>query len=132
MTAPTSVGGIVVDGSALAALVVDNFAALSWLAVARQRHLAVWVSELSVVEVETIRPHVLPALDRLRGHPQVVVEALGAEDAAAVDKLLAGAGAWDPLAGIVVHQARRRGWHTVTADPGRLHRVDPELPVHAV
>lgn len=49
--------------------------------------------------------------------------------AAAVDGLLDSAGVFDALAGQVVHVKRQRGWPALTDDPGRLHRLAPDLQV---
>ena len=43
--------------------------------------------------------------------------------------LLGAAGVFDALAGNVLHVARQRGWPALTADPGRVHRVTPDLEV---
>jgi hypothetical protein len=35
--------------------------------------------------------------------------------------------AWDGTAGQAILVARQRGWPVLTADPGRLHRIAPDL-----
>jgi hypothetical protein len=59
----------------------------------------------------------------------VIPGELDATSARAVDQLLIQADIFDALAGHVVHIARQRGWPVLSADPGRLHRLDPTLPI---
>ncbi|HWR48391.1 MAG TPA: hypothetical protein VN327_12400 [Pseudonocardiaceae bacterium] len=54
---------------------------------------------------------------------------LGPAEAAAVDAPQQAAGVFDPLASWVVHACRQRGWPALTDDPGRLRRIDPDLPI---
>ena len=68
-----------------------------------------------------------PLLADLLTDPSVVVGELDAAAAGQVDQLLLDADAFDGCAGHVVHIARSRGWPALTADPGRLRRVDPEV-----
>jgi hypothetical protein len=44
-----------------------------------------------------------------------------------VDQLLVTADIFDGCAGHVVYVARTRGWPALSADPDRLHRVDPAI-----
>ncbi|MGH4019288.1 MAG: hypothetical protein ACRDT0_08645 [Pseudonocardiaceae bacterium] len=84
---------------------------------------------LALTEVRAIRPDSGPLLADFLGHPSVVLGELDAVAAGQVDRLLGEAEVFDALAGHVVHIARLRGWPALTADPGRLHRVDPTLEV---
>lgn len=77
--------------------------------------------------MRAVRPDSAPLLSDLLGHPSVLLGELDAVAANQVDQLLTDAGVFDALAGHVVHIAR--GWPALTADPGRLHRVDPTLEV---
>ena len=61
-----------------------------------------------------------------------MVGELDATAAIDVDQLLTSAGVFDPLAGHVVSITRRRGWPALTADAGRLQRVNPRLPIDAL
>lgn len=61
------------------------------------------------------------------GHPSVVLGDLDAVAADQVDQLLVTAEAFDGCAGHVVHIARTRDWPALTADPGRLRRIDPAV-----
>lgn len=80
-----------------------------------------------MAEVRAVLPYAGPELAELLGHSSVVLGELDAATADQVDQLLVDAGAFDALAGHVVHVARRRGWPVLTADPGRLTRVDPDV-----
>ncbi len=79
--------------------------------------------------MRAVRPDAGPELAEVLGHPSVVLGELDAAAAAQVDQLLGAAGVFDALAGHVVHMARQRGWPALTADPGRVHRVAPDLEV---
>lgn len=123
------IGGKVLDASALVALVSGRISALTWLAIAGNAGVVLYVPSLALAEVRAVRPDAGPQLADLVGHTQVVVGELDAGAAAAVGQLLERAGAFDALAGHVVYVARQRGWPALTDDPGRLHRVDPGLEV---
>jgi len=123
------IGGKVLDASALAVLVRGRISALTWLAIAGTAGVVLYVPSLALAEVRAVRPDAGPQLADLVGHTQVVLGELDAAGAAAVDRLLERAGVFDALAGQVVYVARQRGWPALTDDPGRLHRVDPDLEV---
>ena len=123
------IGGKILDSSALAALTRRRPAALAWFDTARLAGLALYLPTLALTEVRAVRPDSGPLLAEFLGHPSVVPGELDAVSAAEVDQLLTDAGVFDALAGHVVHLARRRGWPALTADPGRLQRVDPALAV---
>ena len=62
----------------------------------------------------------------------MIVGQLGTTDAAAVEQQLEATSTFDVLAGWVVHACRQRilwGWPALTADPGRLQRVNPDVDV---
>jgi hypothetical protein len=45
------------------------------------------------------------------------------------EQLLAASRTFDVLAAWVVHLCRQRGgWNALTTDPGRLQRIDPQVP----
>ncbi|HEU0089755.1 MAG TPA: hypothetical protein VFQ77_19255 [Pseudonocardiaceae bacterium] len=71
----------------------------------------------------------MPKLAEIVGHPSVVLGELDAVAANQVDELLVAADVFDACAGHVVHIARTRDWPALTADPGRLRRIDPALQV---
>lgn len=121
--------GKVLDASTLAGLVRGRVSAEAWFATARALSLPLYLPTLALAEVRTVRPDAGPALAELLGHPSVVLGELDAAAADQVDRLLTDAGVFDALAGHIVHVARLRGWPALSADPGRLHRVDPALEV---
>lgn len=121
------IGGKVLDASALAALVRGRLSAVAWFATAKTTGLTLYLPTLALAEVRAVRPDAVPQLAEVLGHPSVVIGELDAVAAEQVDKLLAEADVFDGCAGHIVHIARTRGWPTLTADPGRLHRVDPAL-----
>ncbi len=84
---------------------------------------------LALTEVRAVRPDAGPLLADFLGHPSVVLGELDAAAAGQVDQLLIRAGVFDALAGHVAHIARTRGWPALSADPGRLSRVDPDIDI---
>jgi len=68
-------------------------------------------------------------LDDLAAHPHVSIGQLGPPDAAAVERLLEATGTFDVLAAWVAHAGKQRGWPALSADPGRLRRIDPTLEI---
>lgn len=121
------IGGKVLDASALAALARRRFSALVWFDIAPTLGLTLYLPNLALAEVRAVRPDAAPLLADLLTHPSVVVGELDAAAARQVDQLLLDADVFDGCAGHVVHVARTRGWPALTADPGRLRRVDPEV-----
>ncbi len=121
------IGGKVLDASALAALVRGRVAAAAWFATARTMSLPLYLPTLALAEVRAVRPDSGPQLAEVLGHPSVVLGELDAVSAGQVDQLLMEADVFDGCAGHIVHTARQRGWPALTADPGRLRRVDPAL-----
>lgn len=123
------IGGKVLDASALAALVRGRLSAIAWFATAKAVGLTFYLPSLALAEVRAVRPEAGPQLAEVLGHPSVVLGELDASAASQVDQLLLAADVFDGCAGHVVHVARARGWPALSADPGRLRRVDPELPI---
>lgn len=123
------IGGKVLDASALAELVRGRVSAEAWFATARALSLPLYLPTLALAEVRAVRPDAGPELAELLGHPSVVLGELDAATAAQVDQILLDAGVFDACAGHVVHIARHREWPALTADPGRLHRVDAAVEV---
>lgn len=121
--------GKVLDASALAVFVRGSVAAAAWFATARIMSSPLYLPALALAEVRAVRPDAGPELAEVLGHPAVVLGELDATAAAEVDQLLADAGVFDAMAGHVVHVTRQRGWPALSADPGRLHRVDPAIEV---
>jgi predicted nucleic acid-binding protein len=121
------IGGKVLDASALAALARRRVSALVWFDIAPTLGLTLYLPSLALAEVRAVRPDAAPLLADLLTHPSVVVGELDAAAARQVDQLLLDADVFDACAGHCVHVARSRGWPVLTADPGRLRRVDPDV-----
>ncbi len=121
------IGGKVVDPSALAAHVGGSFAMAAWLAVANELGIVLYVPALAMGEVRAVYPDADALLSRLFAHPSVIHADLTRAEAWEVARLLAESEGWDGTAGHVILVARQRGWPVLTADPGRLHRIAPDL-----
>ena len=96
---------------------------------ARVRGLTYFLPALAIAEVQVLRPEAGVLLDELASHPHVIVGRLGATEAAAVERLLEATSTFDVLAAWVAQACRQRGWPALSADPGRLRRVDPTLDI---
>lgn len=123
------IGGKVLDASALAEFARRRPAAFAWLRTARVMGIALYLPTLALAEVRAVRPDAAPLLADLLTHPSALVGELDAATAEQVDLLLLEANVFDALAGHVIHVARQRRWPVLTADPGRLHRIDPAVDV---
>ncbi|MCD2191641.1 PIN domain-containing protein [Actinomycetospora soli] len=124
--------GKVLDASAVAAIASGQIGATAWVTVALDAASILYVPALAIEEVRALRPDLSPVLDDLALHPSVIVRSLTDREepvAAEVEQLLDHVGLFDVLAGHVVHIAKRRGWEAMTADSGRLRRIDPDLPL---
>lgn len=121
------IGGKVLDASALAALVRGRLSVVAWFATAKTTGLTLSLPSLALSEVRAVRPDAGSLLAEVLGHASVVLGDLDAAAARRVDRLLLDADVFDGCAGHVVHIAQTRGWPALTADPGRLRRVDPTL-----
>ena len=121
------IGGKVLDASALAALVRGRVSAAAWFATARAMSLPLYLPTLALAEVRAVRPDAGPQLAEVLGHPSVVLGELDAVSVGQVDQLLMETDVFDGCAGHIIHVARTRGWPALTADPGRLRRIDSAL-----
>ncbi|MCA1706048.1 MAG: hypothetical protein LC808_23430 [Actinobacteria bacterium] len=104
----------------------------SWLAVAKELGIVLYVPALAVIEVRTVwavYPTTEVLLSRLLEHPSVIHAELSSADALAVIRLLDESHAWDGIAGQVILVARQRGWPVLTTDPARLQRIAPDLDI---
>lgn len=123
------IGGKIVDASALAALIRGRISAVAWFNTARSVGSVLYLPALALTEVRAVRPETAAEIAEVLGHPTVLVGDLDAASARQVDQLLTAADVFDALVGHVIHLARQRGWPALSADPGRLHRIDPTLPI---
>ncbi|MEV6527780.1 PIN domain-containing protein [Longispora sp. NPDC051575] len=125
MTAPESVTGYVLDGSALAALLTSHTTALVWLRLARTSGAQIIVPDSAVAEATMVYPHQADLLARLLDHPAILTVPAHPE---AVAELLDSAGVFDPAAAVVLIAAEGRGFPVITGDAGRLRRIVPDGP----
>jgi hypothetical protein len=126
------IGGRILDCSAL-----EHFAtgrsvyarALVWAAVEQSDVLVVPTTSLTRAWAR-IPAEAHAVLGVLLGLPNTVVEVLDAPTAHEVGLVLAAAGARDELsAAHVVLCWRRRGWAILTAEPGPLRELDPDVEI---
>jgi hypothetical protein len=122
------VGGRILDAGAVASWTAGELAIQSWLAVAPVLGLTFLLPELAVTEARTLRPHADAMIDELVTHPHVVLTRMSSADAAGVEELLAASRTFDVMAGWVVYLCWQREWNALTTDPGRLQRIDPQVP----
>ncbi len=104
----------------------------SWLAVAGTLGLTMIVPHLATEEIAELRPEADAALWRLKRHPQVLLARMDAARKAAIETLHDHRPVADVTAAWVVTLARERGWTVLSADPRRLHLLEPGLPVDLV
>lgn len=123
------IGGKILDASALAALVRGRISAVAWLVTADLKGIVLYLPTLALAEVRAVRPDASTEIAEVLGHPMVVVNELDAASARQVDQLLTDANMFDAMAGHVVHAAQHRGWPALSADPNRLRRLDPAVPI---
>lgn len=121
--------GQVLDPSGLDAVLDTSQYASHWLITAREASTPIVVPALALAEVRALRPHLLGELYELLEHPSIVRRDLDPATGLAVADMLRQAGVFDVAAGHVVVLARERGWPVITADAGRLRRIDPDIGV---
>ena len=126
------IGGKVLDAGAIAAACAGHIGVTAWFAVAARVGIVLYLPGPALVEVATLRPHAGPRLARLLDHPQVVRGDTNSDTTTGADLLMTPAGVWDATAAIVVRVARHRGWPVLSADPGRLRRIDPALDIEPI
>jgi hypothetical protein len=126
------IGGRVFDTSAL-----EHFAtgrsiyarALVWAAVEQGNVLVVPATALTTAWAR-IPPEAHPVFEVLLGLPNTVVEILDGPTAHKIGLLLAiASGRGEPVSGHVVWCGRQRGWPILTATPGLLRELDPEVDI---
>ncbi len=124
----TSAAGKVLDASAVAAWASGHVGMQTWFGIAWELQLSFYLPAFARNEAMLLHPSTEPLIETLARAPYVVLADLGPAEAAAVDTCQQAAGVFDPLAW-VVHACHQRGWPAVSADPGRLRRIDPDLPI---
>jgi len=126
------IGGRVFDTSAL-----EHFAtgrsiyarALVWAAVEQGDVLVVPTTALTAAWA-TIAPEAYPVLEVLLDLPNTVIEVLDRSTAHQLGALLGTAGRpAELIASHVVWCGRQRGWPILTAAPGPLRQLDPEVEI---
>lgn len=123
------IGGKVLDASAIAAYARHDLAAVTWIDVARTMNFALYLPSLALDEVRAVMPGAGPAIADLLDHPMALVRPFAAAAGDQVERRLLDAGVFDGMAGHVVHACSERGWPALSADAGRLLRVDSTLEV---
>lgn len=99
---------------------------------ASQLGLTVIVPSLAVEEISALRPEADQVLWQLTRHPQVLLTRMDEARRAAIEALYGDQAPADVTAAWVVTEARERGWDVLSADPRRLHLLDPHLSVDGV
>ena len=103
--------------------------ALVWAAVEQGDVLVVPTTALTAAWAN-IPPEAYPVLEVLLGLPNTVIEVLDRSTAHQVGALLATADRpAELIAGHVVWCGRQRGWPILTAAPGPLRQLDPEVEI---
>lgn len=123
-----SAAGKVLDASVVAAWAYGHVGMQTWFGIAWELQLSFYLPAFARSEAMLLHPSTEPLIETLARAPYVVLAELGPAEAAAVDTCQQAAGVFDPLASWVVH-ACQRGWPAVAADPGRLRRIDQNLPI---
>lgn len=121
------IGGKVLDPSALVAYLRGSLALDSWLVAAAHTGIVLHIPAPVMAEFRAVYPGA--DLADLLSLPWVVQGEFDWGDAAKVARLLGDPGMWDGTVGHVILVARQRGWPVLTTDPGRLHRIAPDLDV---
>jgi len=101
----------------------------AWVGVARTRGLTLLLPTLARVEILTLRPEAAGLVNELTAHPHVLITELSRSDRDAIEARLVATGTCDVLATWVVHASHQRGWPALSADPGRLRRVDHTVEI---
>jgi uncharacterized membrane protein YhfC len=125
----TSAAGKVLDASAVAAWASGHLGMQTWFGIAWELQLSFYLPAFARIEAMLLHPSTEALIETLARAPYVVLADLGPDEAAAVEARQRTAGVFDPLASWVVHACRQRGWPAVSADPRRLRRIDPDLPI---
>ncbi len=138
MSIDDTLGGFVLDASALAALGGgENIYATTWADRAAVRGIVLLVPAAALSEAwQQIRrrdPDHVEQMRDLLASPMVLIEALDETEAAHAGELVCGRDR-DPAvaAAQVATCARARDWPALAAQPARLWVIDPELTVETL
>ena len=118
--------GLTLDAGGLIALDRNDRRIVVLLARAAQTSAPVTVPASALARAVR-RPEQQVRLARLVRQPTTAVVPLDRVDATSVGRLLAASGTSDIVDAHVVICGRRSGQRVVTADPGDLRRLDPEI-----
>jgi hypothetical protein len=118
--------GVTLDAGGLIALDRSDRRVVVLLARAAQTSAPVTVPASALAQAVR-RPERQVRLARLVRQPTTTVVPLDRVDATSIGRLLAASGTSDIVDAHVVICGRRRGQRVVTADPGDLRRLDPEI-----
>lgn len=138
MSIDDTLGGFVLDASALAALGGgENIYATTWADQAAVRGIVLLVPAAALSEAwQQIRRHDPGHVEQMRdllASPMVLIETLEETEAAHAGELVDGRDL-DPdvAAAQVATCARARDWPVLAAQAARLHVIDPELTVETL
>lgn len=138
MSIDDTLGGFVLDASALAALGGgENIYATTWADRAAVRGIVLLVPAAALSEAwQQIRRHDPSHVEQMRdllASPMVLIEVLDDTEAARAGELVGGRDL-DPdvAAAQVATCARARDWPVLAAAPARLRVIDPELTVETL
>ncbi|MBV8541186.1 MAG: hypothetical protein JO063_00805 [Pseudonocardiales bacterium] len=138
MSIEDTLGGFVLDASALAALGGgENIYATTWADRAAVRGIVLLVPAAALSEAwQQIRRHDPDDVEQMRdllASPMVLIEALDDIEAARAGELVGGRDLEpDVAAAQVATCARARDWPVLAAAPARLLVIDPELTVETM
>jgi hypothetical protein len=104
----------------------------TWVIVARNRGLTLLLPDLARTELLALRPDAVDLLDEFTEHPHVLLVQLSGSEREAIEITLADRQAFDVLAAWITELCRRRGWPALSADPGRLRRLAPDLDIDQI
>ena len=138
MTVEDSLGGFVVDASALALLGGGaNIYATTWADRAATRGIVLLVPAAALSEAwQHIRRHGPSHADQMRDllvSPMIVIDSLDEPAAADAGDLMDGRNLTPDVAAVqTVTCARARDWPVLVADPARVRTIDPNLRVESL
>ncbi len=127
-----SVGGKVLDASALDAWASGHLGIATWYSLAWELGLTFLVPAVARDEALLLRPDAAAEVDLLLAAPFIV---LARDPGPAATELLdraRTAAVYDPSSTWIVALCHARGWPALSADPTRLRRLDDALEIDAL